>query len=232
MKRSTTTRVASSHARWVAVLLLGAGVAQASPAVVLPPTTRAASVARRIVYNGVDMQATVFQSQWSQQRVVDFYRQRWDKQVSIDDLQASKIVGHFDGEDFITVEVASDGSGSRGTIGVVRLPPKAAPRPELGQGLPRPFGAKVVNDIAYPDDRPPARTVLMIDSLSPDQNGSYFRSRLLANGWSDANANHCAYGAPHCVFEFQRGKSKLMLVCQRARGRSEVLINVLDPKAD
>lgn len=206
----------------------------ATPDVALPPQTQSAQVAKRIVYNGLDMHANVFESGLSQQQVVDFYRRKWGKKTSINDVGSSKVVGHLDGDFFITVQVTSDGEGSKGTIGVVRLPPEATPRPELGKGLPQPFGTKVVNDISYPDDRTPARTVLMVDGLSPNQNADWFRSRLIAKGWTDAGANDCRRGAGYCVLQFERGKTKMMFVAQRTEtaDRSQILMNILNPEGD
>lgn len=209
--------------------LLCAGVASAQSGVPVPPHTQTAQVAKRIIYNGLDMHATVFQSASTQQQVVSFYKQQWGKRVAVNRLQSSKIVGHLEGDDYITVQVTPDGTGSRGTIGIVKLPAAGAAKPQLGRGLPQPFGSKVVNDIAYPDDRTPARTVLMVDKLSPDQNASWFRARLIANGWKDADVNSCSRGAAHCVMAFARGKSTLMLVSEQTQGRSEVLMNIQNP---
>ncbi|HEX7370636.1 MAG TPA: hypothetical protein VF284_10205 [Rhodanobacteraceae bacterium] len=216
----------------MAVSLLYAGMAWATPNVPVPPRTQTAQVAKKIIYNGLDMHAQVFQSDLSQKDVIDFYKHQWGKQVSVNALQSSKIVGHLDGDSFITVQVTPDGAGSKGTIGIVKLPPKDAPRPQLGKGLPQPFGAKVVNDISYPEDHTPARTVLMVDQLAPDQNSSWFRSRLIANGWKDANTNTCSHSAPACVMQFERGKSKMMFVSEKAGGRSEVLVNIQNPGSE
>lgn len=222
---------------WLTGLLLtmGAGYAcavQAAPDVPLPPDVRIAQVAKRIIYNGLDMHATVFRSNLPQQQVVDFYKSRWGRQATVSTLQSSKIVGHLEDDKFVTVQVSAAAGGSKGTIGVVRLPPKGAPRPQLGTGLPRPSGTRVVNDISYPDDRTPARTVVMIDKLSPAQNGSWFRSRLIAKGWKDANTNKCDRSADHCVLQFERGQSRMMFVAQRGQGRSEILMNILNPSGD
>lgn len=209
--------------------LLVINVAWAASDVPLPSKTQTAQVAKRIIYNGLDMQASVFQSRLSQKQVVDYYKQLWGKQVSVTSFQSSQIVGHLDGDHFITVQVTPDGNGSKGSIGVVKLPSANASRPKLGQGLPQPFGAKVLNDISYPDDRTPARTVLLLDKLAPAQNASYFRSRLIANGWKDANINHCGHDADHCVMQFDRDKSHMMFIAERSKGRSQVLINILNP---
>lgn len=209
--------------------VMGPANAQAGTGAPVPPQTQTAQVAKRIIYNGLDMHATVFQSSLTQQQIVDFYKQQWGKKTVVNTLQASRIVGHLEGDDFITVQVSPDGAGSKGTIGVVKLPPTDAPRPDLGKGLPQPFGAKVVNDIGYPDDRTPARTVLLVDQLSPSQNGSWFRSHLIADGWKDAGANKCAYGADHCVMAFSRASSNMMFVAQRHGRQSQIVMNIQNP---
>lgn len=212
--------------------VLSASVAAAVPDVPVPPHTQTAQVAKRIIYNGLDMHAQVFRSTLTQAQVVDFYQRQWGKKIAVNTLRSDQVVGHLEGDDYITVQVTPDSAGSKGTIGVVKLPPDGASKPQLGRGLPQPFGAHVVNDIRYPDDRTPARTVLLVDQLSPDQNAGYFRSRLIANGWKDANVNQCAYSASHCVMEFSRGNSKMMFVAQQVQGRSEVLMNILNPQKD
>jgi hypothetical protein len=218
----------------LACCLSFAAALRANPDVPLPPQTTSTDVARRIVYNGLDMYASVFRSKLSQAQVVDYYKQQWGRQVSVSTLQSSRIVGHRDGDYFITVQVSGAGAGSTGTIGMVRLPAADAARPSLGAGLPKPANTRVVNDISYPDDATPARTVLMANALSADQNADYFRSRLISNGWKDAAANDCSYGAGRCVMQFQHGKSRMVLVADRANGRggSDVLINILDPSGE
>jgi hypothetical protein len=216
-----------------AVCLLHAVTARAqanTPDVPLPPDTQKADVSQRIIYDGLEMHASVFRSTLTQQQIVDFYKRQWGGKVAVHSLQSSEVVGHPDGDYLVTVQVSAYGSGSKGTIGMVRAPDANAPRPTLGAGLPQPDNTKVVNDISYPDDAVPARTVLMMNALSVDQNAEYFRSRLIANGWKDANANQCHGGTGNCVMAFDRGSSRMTLVTESAREGSQVLINILDPE--
>jgi hypothetical protein len=212
------------------LLYVATAHAQANaPDVPLPPDTQKADVSQRIIYDGLEMHASVFSSTLTKQQIVDFYKQQWGSKVAVNALQGSEVVGHPDGDYFVTVQVSAYGSGSKGTIGIVRAPDADAPRPTLGAGLPQPDNTKVVNDISYPDDAVPARTVLMMNALSVDQNAEYFRSRLIANGWKDANANQCHGGTGNCVMQFDRGNSRMTLVTESAREGSQVLINILDP---
>jgi hypothetical protein len=193
----------------------------------LPAGTQAEPVAERIVFNGLDMRARVFRSSQGVQDIVDYYRKAWNGQVVVNKVGDATVIGHRDGDYFVTVQVSAAGSGSKGDIGIVDVA-SAPKQPELGKGLPRPMGSKVSNDIAYPDDPVPARTVAMRNSLSPQQNASFFRERLAGDGWKPAADGRCTDDG--CVLSYARGDGKMTLVVARAGdGQSQVVINVQQP---
>ena len=165
---------------WMVLLALPAAAGAASlPQPPLPPATHTADVAQHLVFNGLDMHAQVFDSNQAPAQVIAFYRQAWDGRVVVNPMGDAQVIGHRDGDYYVTVEVRPAGSGSRGNIGVIDV--AHAPHDfEPGKGLPRPMGSKVFNDIAYPDDRVPARTVAMTNGLSPQQNVAWFRERVAA----------------------------------------------------
>lgn len=207
-------------------LLPGIAGASGWPQPALPDGTTTAEVARRIVFNGLDMRSQTFQSRQSQAEVVAYYRKLWNGKVVVNPMGNDQVVGHLEGDYYITVQVSSYGGGSKGNIGIVDV--TSAPKHfERGHGLPRPMGSRVFNDIAYPDDPTPARTVAMRNALSPAQNASFFRERLLADGWKSAEAGPCADSG--CVQRYERGDSKLTLVLNRMDGQSQVVINELNP---
>ncbi len=197
------------------------------PSPPVPAGTRTDEVAQHIVFNGLDMHAQTFTSAQSQDELVEFYRKAWDKEVVVNRLGQAQVIGHRDGDYYITVQVSGSGAGSKGNIGIVDV--ASAPKHFVpGKGLPAPAGSKVFNDIAYPDDSVPARTVAMRNSLSPAQNTAYFRERLVADGWKASDAGAC--GGNDCVMRYERGDSKLtLLVMREGASQSQVLINVLQP---
>lgn len=214
-----------------AVAMLLPALAQASllgwPEPSLPPETQAEPVARRIVFNGLDMRARVFHSSQGVQDVVDYYRRTWHDRVVVNQVGDATVIGHRDGDYFVTVQVSADGSGSKGDIGIVDVA-SAPKRLELGKGLPRPMGSKVFNDIAYPDDPVPARTVAMRNALSPQQNTTFFRERLAGEGWKPAADGRCTDDG--CVLSYARGEDRMTLVVARAgAGQSQVVINLQQP---
>lgn len=213
---------------WAACTALpSVALAGSWPSAPLPAGTRTDEVAQHIVFNGLDMRAQTFTSSHSQDDLVEFYRKAWDKEVVVNRLGPAQVIGHRDGDYYITVQVSSSGSGSKGNIGIVDV--ADAPKHFVpGKGLPAPAGSKVFNDIAYPDDSVPARTVAMRNSLSPAQNTAYFREHLVADGWKVDDAGTC--GAANCVMRYERGDSKLtLLVMRESASQSQVLINVLQP---
>lgn len=198
----------------------------------VPPETHVADVSERMVYNGVDMHVRVFRSPSSQAEVVAFYRKAWGKGAVVNRVGDAMVVGHKVGDYVVTVQVSGFAGGSKGTIGILDT---ASSRGNFvpGKGLPAPMGAKVFNDISYPDDTVPARTVAMRDGLSPRQNVAYFNERLLGQGWKPAAGNNRCDTGDSCVLRFTRGDSKMTLMVMKAEsggGQSQVVIHVQNPE--
>ncbi len=213
------------HVLLLATALMPA-VAGALPSVPLPPRTDVVDVARHIVFNGLDMQAQVFRSQQGQADVVAFYRKLWTNKVVVNKLGDAVVVGHRQGDYYVTVQVTAFGGGSKGKLGIVDV--ASVPKGFVpGKWLPKPMGSRVFNDISYPDDAVPARTVGLRNSLSPRQNATFYRERLAADGWKPADANQCVDDS--CVMYYTRGDSKMTLVMSPAEGQSQVIVNVLQP---
>jgi hypothetical protein len=191
-----------------------------------PPGAATSEVARRMVFNGIDMRAQVFQSNRPAADVIAYYRQLWKPGVVVNRLGNAQVIAHRAGDYFITVQVRDFDGGSKGEVGVTDV---ATVRKNFvpGDGVPLPMGSKVFNDIAYPDDPTPARTVAMRNGLSPQQNATFFRDRLTADGWKPSDANQCPTDT--CVLRYERGDSKMTLVLSPVEGQSQVMINLLNP---
>src|SRR5882757_7662285 len=130
---------------WCA-LLPSVSSASAWPDLELPDGTRAAEVSSHMIYNGTDMRGRVFTSSQKAAYIVKFYRELWGKQSVLDQIPGWQVVGHRDGDFYFTVQVQPDGSGSRGDIGIVRIP-AGKTKAELGAGVPHPSNTTVFNDI-------------------------------------------------------------------------------------
>lgn len=197
------------------------------PAPPLPEGVELAPVAKRIVFNGVEMRASVFRSSLPVDSVVVFYSREWKGRVVTNTLGDATVLGHADGGFFTTVQVRSVAGGSEGQVGIVDT--DSAPKQfEPGKGLPKPVGSKVFNDILYPDDAVPARTVGLRNGLSPLQNAAYYRERLAGEGWKPEVGEHCS--AEGCVLGYSRGDAHLTLVATPdGSGASRVVMTVQQP---
>jgi hypothetical protein len=206
-------------------LLASAGLF-AWPPPPVPPDSSTQDVAGRIIFNGLTMQAQTFRSTHSPKEIVAFYRQRWAGQMVVNQMGHEQVIGHHQGDYFMTVQVSTAGSGSQGNIGVVDLA-SAPTQFEPGKGLPKPMGSKVFNDILYPDDPIPARMVALQNALSPRQNASFYRERLAGEGWKPLD-DHCS--ASGCVLDYQRGDQKMNLAITAGQNdRSQLVMTIQNP---
>jgi hypothetical protein len=200
--------------------------ASAWPDLKLPDGAHAAEVASHMIYNGTDMRGQVFTSSQSAGDVVKFYRNLWGRQSVLNQIPGWQIVGHREGDFYLTVQVRPDGSGSRGDIGIVRIPTQRS-TVELGSGVPHPSNTTVFNDILYPDDRTPARTLAMTNKLSVQQNANYYREHLAETGWKPADPHGCAPGASSCVMNYEQGSRKMMVALTANASHSQIVINLM-----
>jgi hypothetical protein len=208
------------------LLVPALSAASSWPDVKLPDGTRAAEVASHMIYNGTDMRSQIFTSPQNAADIIKFYRQLWGKQAVLDQIPGWQVIGHREGAFYITVQVRPDGSGSRGDIGITRIPAEKS-KVELGAGVPHPSNTNVFNDIIYPDDRTPARTLAMVNRLSIEQNASYYREHLAATGWKPADSHTCTYGASSCVMNYEHGNRKMMVALTRNGAESQIVINLM-----
>jgi hypothetical protein len=214
---------------WLLVLLPGLGLASSWPDVPRPENMTVSDVSGHIVYNGADMRAQVFHARASVKDIVAFYRRRWGRRMVVNAMGNSKLIGHKQGDYFITVQVRGLAGGSEGKIGIMNLAtvPKHI---TLGKGLPTPMGSVVINDIRYPDDPMPARTVTMGNDMSPRQNTAYFRERLEGQGWKPEATNRHCRGTKPCLMQYTRGDSKMTwMAIPGKHGGSQVVINMQQP---
>ncbi len=216
--------VGASILLWLPLVAMAGLFSWPSPPV--PPETTTQDVAHRIIFNGLDMRAQVFESQQTPEEIVAFYRKAWRGQVVVSQMGREQVIGHREGDYFMTVQVSASGSGSKGNIGVVDV----ATAPEHfvpGKGIPTPMDSKVFNDIRYPDDPIPTRMIALSNQLSPQQNISFYRERLEGEGWKPLN-DHCAPSG--CVLDFQRGDQKMNLVIERQENvRSQIVMTIQNP---
>lgn len=197
--------------------------AAAWPEVAEPDNVQSQWVSKGMIYNGIPMRVSRFSSSLPVASVVAFYNRQWPGQTVVNEVGAKTVVGHAQGEHYITVEISGKGAGSEAQVGIVRLL-KQKPTTAPGADFPKPQGTQVVNDITYLDT--PGRTLAMESTLSPFQSEAFYANRLPAAGWQrDTGGRPCSMVALQCVVRYSRGKQDMTMTFQRHEQGSSIVVN-------
>src|SRR5690348_14450940 len=105
MAPSSAERRQRLFALWGLVLLPTVSSASSWPDLKLPDGTRAAEVSSHMIYNGTDMRGQVFTSVQPAADIIKFYRGLWGKQSVLNQMSGWQVIGHRDGNFYITVQV-------------------------------------------------------------------------------------------------------------------------------
>lgn len=215
-----------TRAGWIAALAVAlvSGAAGAWPKVPLPEGSTGEAVSEHMSFNGMDMRASTFRTPLKLDDVVAFYARAWGKQHNVTKHEQSTIVGHPEGNYFVTVELTSSGGGTKGTIGIIKAPDKGE-SPELGKGLYRPAGTEVLSDIVHNDTPSRSRTVVMRNRLSPYINQQHYSRRMGGDGWRETVSGRCMPASPECVVRYERGSGdRMAMTLSREAGRDTAIV--------
>jgi hypothetical protein len=223
---------AADRALVLGVLALAAGGAHASgwPEVDVPDGSTRAQTAPRMIFNGTDMRTEVFHADMKPDALIAWLKKDWHDDWVRNEVNGWDVLGHRDGNYYITVQVRPDGDGSRGDIGVIRIPPKGTRPAPVGVGFARPAETAVINDITYPDDPHNARTLALANKLTVNQNISWYRDHMAAEGWRPAEANTCAEGARGCVLAYEKAGSAMLIAITAGPATTNIVANVTEDK--
>ena len=196
------------------------------PAVPLPADSAGERVTDHMKNNGWDMRASRFVTSHSIDEVVKFYRQEWPGKAVVDKLGNKTIVGHAQGDYFITITLSDVGDATQGTIGTMKLPDGKIEY-VMGGGFDMPPNTEVSNDFRYYDTPSETRTLSMVNGLSPYQNHQYYVSRLPADGWRLQKGKSCGLPSPACVAVFEKGDGRMVITLERmADFRTRTVVNI------
>ncbi|NID13989.1 hypothetical protein [Luteibacter yeojuensis] len=196
----------------------------------MPDGTVMASTAPRMIFNGSDMRSEIFRSAMKPDALLEWFKREWKGDWVRDTVNGWDVLGHKDGDFYVTVQVRPDGEGSRGDVGIVRVPPPGTRPQPIGEGFARPSATTVVNDISYPDDPHNVRTLAMVNRLSVAQNISWYREHMAATGWRPAQANTCGDTVAGCMLAYEKGASTTMITVTPGNGLSNIVANITEEK--
>jgi hypothetical protein len=193
------------------------------PTVPLPDDSAGESVSRHMLYNGLHMRTSRIRTSKTPAEVIAFYRQKWQGLMVEDHVAGKTILGHHEGDHYVTVDLRRAGGGTEATIGIMRVNqdgPRAAP----GKWLARPANTEVLNDVQYLDTPGSTRTLTLRNRLSPAQNYEFYRRTLLAKGWK-AEGPGCSVIANACAVQFTSSGHRLAMTIGREQDGTVIIAN-------
>lgn len=201
--------------------------AHAWPVVPLPPGSSGETVSENLDYNGIPMRASRFRTSRKMEAVLDFYEKRWGKDQHLTHHERGVIIGHPEGGYYVTVALNPVGTGTEGTIGIMKIPTDAA-QPELAKGFYRPAGTEVLSDIGHRDTPGQTRTIVMRNKLSPYSNLQSFARRFGGDGWKGAAEGACIPSSSACVIRFEKASEGRMVMTFSREPQSDtgIVVNV------
>ncbi|MEX0951970.1 MAG: hypothetical protein WDZ86_06775 [Gammaproteobacteria bacterium] len=208
-----------------------APLVQAAPDFPAPPRAQVQWVSNNMVYNGRTMQVRSFESRLSAERVLEYYRQLWQRGEAdrpgyqeTDALEPWQMITRIEDEHLLTVQVITKGNDSSGYLSVSHLDELIADTPEIGQGFPKMHGSKVFNDIMTPDQGKDGRTLLISNEYSITANSSYYRDWYENRGWRLDMEKTVAPGKQE-VLGFSKGREKVNLVISHENNTTNIVAN-------
>lgn len=212
------------EAALAAALVLASGGVRAAdwPDVPVPKGSSGEWVTKHMINNGLHMRVSRHRMEADPQALVAFYERQWPGKVVVNEVGSKTVVGHPEGDYFVTIEIGRDGAGSEAQIGIMRMA-KEKPRQPPGAGFLKPSGAKVINDIQYLDN--PGRTLSLRTGLSPHQSEAFYRGRLPAQGWKPDRGQTCVRDATRCMASYSKAEQQMLLTFNGDSGGTSIVAN-------
>lgn len=143
-------------------------------------------VAENMRMNGVPMQIKELTTEQTPQQVLAFYKRRWGDVPPFFheyDVNGMPAIATLRSGCFYTVQVMPHGRGAKALLGVSTKPEGGNPKTP-GTGFPNMTGSRILNDIDHYDAGKTGRTIVLMNSHSPDANLNFYRRALAEEGWS------------------------------------------------
>ncbi len=197
------------------------------------PDAKLQWVAPYMLYNGIPMSVKRFDSEQRPADILAFYRRKW----AAGPTGAAPVeyetgpwqnIAIARGKCFYTVQVQAAGRGSTGLLSVT----EAEDRPRIvdsEKALPMMSGTRVINDIEHRDDGKNARTLLLLNTFSPETNADFYRRMLQDRGWQAISSYQMNTNkGPGITLVMKRGLAEASLVITRRGRETSILANLVD----
>lgn len=183
-----------------------------------------------MVVNGIPMHIRQFTSDNSVSEVLDFYRHFWPRgtqekpgYTETDILTPWKIITRVEDGYLMTVQVTENGDhGSRGLLGMSKLPDPEQELPTLGESFPKLRGSTVFNDIQSKDIGKDGRTIQLSNTYSVESNANFYRDYFTNQGWVVDMDKPLSEGKSHSQ-RFSNGSKNVIITINKSKNGSVIV---------
>jgi hypothetical protein len=193
-----------------------------------PPKSTITEVSENTSTFGITMQIRRFESQLSQEDIIDFYNQHWKDTAAITLFDPWEMIGKVEHKKFVNVQVQNGFSGSWGYLTISDLPTaikKDRLRVPDGSDFPSMSGSRVLGEQHYNDATKTARTLLLNNDFSTASNGNFYRNHYQSQGWqlvADTRGSRLKGEA----MTFSKGRQILSLTINEFKSGTSVVANI------
>ncbi|MCH1926563.1 hypothetical protein L9G74_17230 [Shewanella sp. C32] len=169
----------------LAVLITFGTQAQESVQFPIPKYFKLQVVADDLVFNGVDMSITGFDTNKSPKDIYQFYQNAWRGEIRESAFGDWIIYSHLKDGLLYTVQFQQlNKLRISGTLAISNLPSvEKTQLKNLGKGFPMSRNTKVANDIKTYDGLRESRHLLLVNKMSMASNMVFYKSTLTGQGW-------------------------------------------------
>ena len=217
----------------IAAVLFGlAAGAQGAVTVPAPSWLERTAIADKMVINGLPSTVHHFQANRKLEELLEFYRSRWRAnapgEIGYKEARVAPwhVISRLEGRYLLTVQAkAKDAFSCEGYLAIADLE-RAETARKRRDNLPRLKGSDIVNDHASFDPGSKARTVLLVNSSSVAGNSDFYRDYYLSRRWGQMVDRQAGDAR---VLVFGKGGSQVHLVISPSAGKTQVVMNLVDP---
>lgn len=202
------------------------------PSVALPKEARSFDVAEQITHNGLPMRLQGFLSSTPPDELIELFRRGMGKPLVENRWGRQRILGHMQGEFYVSVQIESAGQGSRGMVAVTHL--KGARDSEQASGRDvqlwrsrLPAGSQLLSHMASRDGTKHSLHLVFVNSHDEALNADRLKSMLSEQGLTFEREDSPGLAANRTLFFKGRDKEALATIHRDDAAQTSVVLNVV-----
>ncbi len=212
------------------------------PVMAAPEEARLFDIGNKMTFAGLPMRVQGFVSAVRPPQLADGFRQSLGQPLVEDRLGDKLILGRFQGEHYLTVQLEPAGAGTRGLIAVTHLSAAYESQGEIQAAIDQrqsrlPPGSRIISQINSEDGGKLAEHFVTVSSQGLDQNLEYVKVLMREDGFalqreadaarSDTSSDPSQIADGKVLFFKGPGKEAMAVVFRKDKGDTTIVLNTV-----